>query len=82
MKKKEIPQIIVKAVMSLYKEATAKITVKSIYLNKFSVKVEVHQSLVLSPFLFATVIDVVTEVRKRQFLQIFMQTTWFFMSDL
>ena len=60
-----------KVMMSLYKEATAKIKVGSGCSEEFSVKVGVHQGLVLPPFLFSTVIDVVTEkVRKGLFHEI------------
>ena len=56
----------VKAEMSLYKEATTKIKVEFGYTDKFPVKVGVYQGLVLSPFLFATVIDaVIQEVTKK-----------------
>ena len=63
--------MMVKAVKSLYKEVTTKIKVRSGYADEFPVKVGVHQGTVLSPFLFATVIDVVTEkVRKGIFCEI------------
>ena len=50
--------------MSLYKEATTKIKVESGYSDEFSLKIGVHQGSILSLFLFATLIGVVTEVRK------------------
>ena len=43
MKKKEIPEMMVKAVMSLYKKETTKIKVGSGYSDKFLVKADVHQ---------------------------------------
>ena len=46
MRKKGLPEILVKAVMSLYKEAELKVGVGSGLLEKFSVKVGVHQGSV------------------------------------
>ena len=46
--------------MSLY-GAETKLRVDSELLDEFEVKVGMHQGSVLSPFLFALVIDVVTE---------------------
>ena len=54
MRKKDISEMMVKAVMSLYEEATTKIKVGSSYSDEFPVKVGAHQGSVLSPFLFAT----------------------------
>ena len=48
MKKKGLPEILVKAVKSLYEEAEMKIRVLSRLLEEFSVKVDVHQGSVLS----------------------------------
>ena len=61
MRKKGLPEILVKAVMSLYEGAETKVGVRSGLLEEFSVKVGVHQGSVLSPSLFAMVIDEVTE---------------------
>ena len=47
--------------MSFHEEATTKIKVGSGYSNEFPVRVGFHPRSVLSPFLFATVIDVVME---------------------
>ena len=58
---KGVPEVIVKAVMSLYEGATTRVRVGSAVSDKFSVKVGVHQGSVLSPLLFAIVMDVVTE---------------------
>ena len=53
MRKKEIPEMIVKAVLSLYKEATSKFKVGSGYSgysDVFPVEVGVHQGSVLSSY--------------------------------
>ena len=66
MRKKGLPEILVKAVMSLYEGAETKVRVGSGLSEEFSVKGGVHQGSVLSPLLFAMVIDEVTEnARKR-----------------
>ena len=71
MRKKGLPEILVKAVMSLYEGAETKVRVRSGLLEEFSVKVGVHQGSVLSPLLFAMVIDEVTEnARKGRMKQI------------
>ena len=49
--------MLVRSVMSLYEGAKTRVRVDS----EFEVKVGIHQGLVLSPFLFAAVEDVVTE---------------------
>ena len=56
MRKKGLPEILVKAVTNLYQEAETKARVGSGLSEEFSVKFEVHQGSVLSPLLFATVI--------------------------
>ena len=47
--------------MSLYEGAKTRVRVDSVLSEEFEVKVEIHQGSVLSPFLFALVVDVVTE---------------------
>ena len=56
MRKKRLPEILVKAVMSLYEGAETKVRVGSKLSEKFSVKVGVQQGSLLSPLLFAMVI--------------------------
>ena len=60
MRKKKVPEV-VKAVMSLYNGAKTKVKVGSCLPNEFSVNVGVHQRSVLSPLLFAIVVDAVAE---------------------
>ena len=47
--------------MSLYEGAKTRVRVDSEFSVEFEVKVWMHQGSVLSPFLFAVVVDVVTE---------------------
>ena len=66
---KGLPKILVKAVMSLYKEAEKKVRVGSGLSEEFTVKVGVHQGSVLSPLLFAMVIDEVTENARKGWMK-------------
>ena len=61
MKKKGLHEILAKAVMSLYEGAETKVRAGLDLSEEFSVKVDVHQGSVLSPLLFAIMIDEVTE---------------------
>ena len=61
MRKRNVPEVLVKAVMSLYKGAKTQVRVGSELSEQFGVKVGVHQGSVLSPLVFAVVVDVVTE---------------------
>ena len=61
MRKKKVPEVMVKAVMNLHDGAKTKVKVGSGLSDKFSVNVGVHQGSVLSPLLFAIVVDAVTE---------------------
>ena len=58
-KKERIGRILVQAVMSLYGGSRTK--VGSGTSDEFGVRVGVHQGPVLSPLIFAVVLDVVTE---------------------
>ena len=60
MRKKEIPQVLVRSVMSLYEGAKTRVRVDSELSKEFVVKVGMHQGSVPSPFLYAVVVDVVT----------------------
>ena len=61
MRKKGLPEISVKAVMSLYDGAITRVRVGTELSEEFFVKVGVQQGSVLSPLLFAIVVDVNTE---------------------
>ena len=61
MRKKRIPEVLVRSVMSLFEGAMTRVIVDSELSEKFEVKVGMHQGSVLSPFRFAVVVDVVTE---------------------
>ena len=61
MRKRGLPEAIVRAVMSLYEGARTRVRVGSELSEEFEVKVGVHQGSVLSPLVFAIVVDVVTE---------------------
>ena len=60
-KEKTTPEILVKVVMSLYEGSKTKVKVGSELSEEFDIVVGVHQGSVLSPLLFAIVVDVVTE---------------------
>ena len=51
----------VRAVLSLYESAKTRVRVGSVYFRGIRSKVGVHQGSVLSPLLFAIVVDVITE---------------------
>ena len=54
--------------MSLYEGAKIRVRVGSELSEEFEVNVGMHQGSVLSPFLFAVVVDVVTYLAKYVFL--------------
>ena len=58
----------VKVVMSIHEEPTSKTKVGSVYSDKFFVRVGVYQVSILSTFLFANMIDVVTEIVRKGLL--------------
>ena len=61
MRKKDLPEVIVRAVMSLYHGAKTKVRVESESSEKFLVEVGVHQRSVLSTLLFAIAVDIISE---------------------
>ena len=60
-----LSEVMVQAVMSLYDGAKTRVRVGSVYLEQFEVKVGLLQGSVLSPLLFAIVVDVITEIARR-----------------
>ena len=76
MRKQGLSEVIVRAAMSLYDGAKATARVGSAYSEEFKVKVGVHQTSVLSPLLFAIVVDVITEMQEGVWLMnCYMQMT-------
>ena len=66
LRKKSLPEVLVKAVMSLYEGSRTKVRVGSGLSEEFGVRVGVHQGSVISPLIFAIMVDAVTEqTRKR-----------------
>ena len=70
LRKKGIPEILVKAVRNLYESSKTKVKVRSEF-SEFFIVIGVHQGSVLLPLLFAIVVDVVTENAKRFCMQMF-----------
>ena len=56
--------ILVRSVISLYEGAKTRVKMDSELLEWFEVNVGMHQGSVLSPFIFAVVIDIVTELAR------------------
>ena len=61
MRKRGIPEAMVRAVMNLYEGAKTRVRVGLELSEEFEVKVGVHQRSTLSPLLFAFVVDAITE---------------------
>ena len=59
--KKGLPEVIVRAAMSLYHRAKTKVRVGSVLSQEFLVQIRVHQGSVFSPLLFETAVDVISE---------------------
>ena len=58
--RKGLSEVMVRAVMSLYDSAKTRVRMGSAYSEEFEVKAGVHQGSVMSPVLFAIVVDVIT----------------------
>ena len=50
-----------KAVMKMYEEVLSQVKMEGEASKEFTVRVGIHQGSILSPFIFAVVMDVVTE---------------------
>ena len=61
LRKKEIPEVLFRSVMSLFEGAKTRVRVDSELSMELEVKVGMHLGSVMSPFIFAVVVDVVTE---------------------
>ena len=61
LRKNEIPDVLVTSVTILYKGEKIRVKVDSELSEEYEAKVGMHQGSLLSPFLFALVVDVVTE---------------------
>ena len=61
IEEKGIPEVLVRSVMCLYEGEKIRVNVDSELSEEFEVKVGMHQGSVLSLFLSAVVVDVVTE---------------------
>ena len=61
LRKKSLPEMLVKAGMSLNEGSRTKVRVGSGLSEEFGVRVGVHQGSVISPLIFAIVVDAVTE---------------------
>ena len=68
MRRRGVPEVLVKAVMKMYEGAKTKVRCGNTLSESFPVEVGVHQGSVLSPLLFAIVIDVLSEECKRDVL--------------
>ena len=65
MKNKDLLEVMIWAVMSLYDGAKTRVRVGSAYPEEFEVRSDVHEGSVLSPLLFAIVVDSITENARR-----------------
>ena len=76
IKKKGLSEVMFRADMSLYDSVKITVKMRSAYSEEFEVKVGVHQESVLSPLLFAIVVDVITEnARRVWFMNYYMKMT-------
>ena len=69
LRKKGSAEVLVQAVMSLYEGSRTKVGVGSGTSEEFGVGVDVHKRSVLSPLIFAIVVDVVTEHARDRLLK-------------
>ena len=64
IRKKGIPEVLVRPVMSLYEGAKTRVRVDCELSGELEAKQGIHQGSVLSPFLFELEADVVTELAR------------------
>ena len=64
-RKKTLPEVLVKAVMSLYEGSRKKVRVGSGLSGEFGVRVGVYQGSVISPLIFAIVVDAVQNKQEK-----------------
>ena len=60
LRRKGVMECYVKAVMKMYEEVLSQVKVVGETSKEFAVRVGIHQGSILSPFIFAVVMDVVT----------------------
>ena len=60
LRRKGVVECYVKALMKMYKEVLSQVKVEGEDSKEFALRVGIHQGSVLSPFIFAVVMDVVT----------------------
>ena len=61
LRKKKVPEMYVRMIMEMYEGCTTTVRSEAGSSNEFEVKVGLHQGSALSPFLFITLLDVLTE---------------------
>ena len=70
LRKEKMSDVLVRSVMSLCEGAKTRVRVDSELSGEFEVKVGMHQGSVLSPFIFAVVVDVVNELAREGVLRV------------
>ena len=60
-----IPEVLVRSVMGLCEGVKTRVRVDSVLSEEFEIKVGMHQASVPTPFLFALVVDVITEFARQ-----------------
>ena len=62
LRKKGIPEVLVRSMISMCKRAKTKVRVDTVLSEEFAANMGMHQESVLSPFLLAVVVDVATKL--------------------
>ena len=68
MRKKGLPEEVVRVVMGLYHRANTKARVGSVLSEELLIQVGVHQGFALSPLRFAIAVDVITEIAREELM--------------